>query len=97
MSLGQSTTVTLNSSGQIGLVVFDANAGTEIDVLAVSDSMSACLLHLFDPHGIELDTSTCLGTGSLSPVLLPTTGTYTLGIESGNGTGGTVSLSLYGD
>ena len=82
-TLGGSATVSLGTAPKIGLLLFDANQGQRI-TLQWTSGISPCTLYLIAPGGAQLASSGCTsgsGSTSLGSTLLPTSGTYTIGIE----------------
>src|SRR5437868_6086559 len=92
------------NAGQIGQLIFDANAGDFVHIVAVNGNFAAvngnfgrCAMHLFDPRGNDTNPSSnvngCSPSGDLfSFAPLPYSGTYTLQVEPQSA--GSVSLSL---
>lgn len=83
--VGGSTTVSLGVASQIAIVLFDAAEGSRVNVQTTSSTLSPCSIYLFGPYGQQLVTNTCNGSSTTwaSPVL-PSTGTYSIGIATGS-------------
>ena len=96
ISFGGSQTVSL-SAGQIGMLLFDGAPGQGTSLqLSSSSFTSSCNLYIFSPLGTQLVTSGCTGTSSyVSSMLLPISGTYTIGVEPS--TSGSITVGLTQD
>jgi YD repeat-containing protein len=95
-SFGNSQPVSL-AAGKIALLLFDASAGQGASLQLSGSTFSSCTLYIFSPAGIQLTSSGCTNATTLvSSVGLPSTGTYTIGIDPGAGAG-SISVSLAGD
>ncbi len=97
VSLGISTVVTIPTSGNIGMLVFNGAVGQLINLQITNSTFTACLNYsILKPDGSQLTTGkTCGTTGTLQGISLPLAGTYTaLIFPSSGGTGSaTVTLS----
>ncbi len=91
---GTSTNMALSSPGKIGLLVFDAAAGQRVGFQWTS-TLSVCSIFLFAPNGASLPISSSCQSGStgIGNVLIPSSGTYTIGVDGGSSTG-TLNLQL---
>lgn len=88
-AIGSSQTVSLPTANTIGLLLFDGTQGQQVS-LAMSNSTfgSTCNLYLFAPDTTQLVRSNCYAASTTpDSVVLPTTGTYTIGIEPITSTG----------
>ena len=94
MSVNSTQSVSVNTAGTIGLMLFDGTEGQNLTVLANNSSFGSCNLLLIDPMGTQVSSTGCTGSSnSLGPVTLAYTGTYTIGIDP-HGTTGAVSISV---
>lgn len=95
-SFGNSQTVSL-SAGKIALLLFDASAGQGASLQLSGSTFPTCTIYIFGPNGSQLTSSSCTSSTTLvSSVGLPSTGTYTIGIDPGTGAG-SISVALDGD
>jgi YD repeat-containing protein len=93
---GGSQPVTLASS-KIGLVLFDGIAGQRVSVGMSGSTFSSCSLYLVGPNNSTVATTSCTaGNTNLPSTYLPTSGTYTIGIDPGSSSG-SLTVTLVGD
>lgn len=100
MSIGASSNVSINTLGNIALVVFDATAGQRLSAYMSNFGNGYWYFAILNPDSSILTSYVYLGTltsAFLDPVSIPLTGTYTVEVvRSVNGsTGGTGTVSLY--
>jgi YD repeat-containing protein len=89
------------SAGSIALLIFDATAGQTVNVQVAiqGQGFSACVFYLIAPNGSQLFPTTpgsqlpCSAEGN-TDIALPLTGTYTVGLDTNSGTGGTALVTL---
>jgi len=87
-SLGSPATVSIGTSGKIGLLLFDATAGQSVSLSLSGSTFSTCSLYLLGPTQVQLQSTLCTsGWPFIDSTNLPTTGTYTIGIDPGTATG----------
>jgi len=93
-SLGASATVS-GTAGKIGLLLFDATAGQSLSLSLSESTFSTCTLYIFGPTQSQLQASACTSfIAFVEDTNLPSTGTYTVGIDPGTSTGSlTVKLN----
>jgi YD repeat-containing protein len=93
---GGSQAVTLASS-KIGLVLFDGMAGQRVSVGMSGSTFSSCNIYLVGPNNSTVATTSCTaGNTDLPSTYLPTSGTYSIGIDPGSSSGG-LTVTLVGD
>jgi RHS repeat-associated protein len=97
ISLGSSATVTTAAAEKVGLVIFDASGGQKLSLVLSHSTISSGLVKIFSPQGVEIATESITESEDfLSPVTLPTTGTYTMLVAPQTpSTGGSVKLTPY--
>ena len=94
ISVGGSTTVTINTAGQIGLLVFDATKGQQVSMAANNVTISCMNFAILNPNGSQLvSAGTCGSNGSINNQTLPATGTYTILVTSGSSGSATINLT----
>jgi YD repeat-containing protein len=87
-TLGSTVTLSIGTSNQIGLLLFDATAGQKLTLSLSSGSFASCSLYVIAPDASQIASASCLSSTSyVNPVSLPTTGTYTIGIDPQGSTG----------
>ncbi len=94
-TIGTAATVSIPTAGQIGLVIFDGTGGQKVDLFKTGLSgLSSCNLYLIAPNGSQIFVdNNCSSNLSPTPVTLPTTGTYTVGVEP-SGTTGSITITV---
>jgi YD repeat-containing protein len=95
-----SVTMTLGAPHKIGLLVFDGNPGQRLNLQWTSTipSSTAGTVYVFGPNGTQLASGLSYQAGLSNSVLLPSSGTYTIGVDSVNGSGNiTLNLSDVSD
>jgi hypothetical protein len=86
--LGGSATVSIGSSGKIGLLLFDAVAGQSVSLSLSGSTFSTCSLYILGPTQVQLQSVGCTSSWTfIDSTSLPSTGTYTIGIDPGTSTG----------
>jgi hypothetical protein len=97
-SSGTTTTgqVLINTPGQTASILFNGQAGQLADVLLTNFNFSNVLgVSILNPNGTTLVSNVLWGASPfMSPVTLPTTGTYTLVITPQNGVTGSTSVAI---
>jgi len=94
ITVGGTTAVAISTASQIGLLLFDAAGGQQVQVQANNSSIPNCVLSLLDPFGNLLASVSCIASGALISPTLPGSGTYTIVVDTGGGAGGTVDVSV---
>jgi YD repeat-containing protein len=93
---GGSQAVTLATS-KIGLVLFDGVEGQRVSIGMSGSTFSSCNLFLVGPSNSTVATTPCTsGNTDLPSTFLPTSGTYTIGIDPGSSSG-SLTVTLVGD
>jgi YD repeat-containing protein len=93
-SVGGNATVVLGTAHKIGLVIFDGSRGERIGIQTSSGTFSTCTIYLFDPHGTQIFSGSCVGSNNLLTIpVLSMNGTYAIGIDPGASTG-SVSVAI---
>lgn len=94
MNYGDSRSVSITTSGKIGLVVFDGALNQRTSVKAVPGPNST--VTVYKPDGSTMTSrSTGIFTILLEPGYLPIAGTYTINVDPVLTATGTVTLTLY--
>ncbi len=100
---GESRTVTVNTSGHIGLLLFDGTAGQKVSVFSISNTWTGCpavrpyLITIYAPDA-SLVKSIGNGCGTetfMDQERLPLTGTYTLMIDPNGSNVGSATVTVY--
>jgi hypothetical protein len=86
----------IGTPGQNGEVTFDGTAGQRVSVTASGVTISSSVVYLRRPDGSTLGSPISIGTsgGFLSPLTLPTNGTYSVYVDPYGAATGDVSLHL---
>jgi YD repeat-containing protein len=94
MSMGGSYTGTIVNGGDIGIVLFSATAGQQINLLVNGSSIASATVSILGPGGSSLEQA-MIGVGGtvLDSISAPTSGLYTILVAS-NGATFTGSLTL---
>ena len=94
ISMGGSYTGTIVNGGDIGLVLFTATAGQQINLLVNGSSIASATISILGPGGSSLEQA-MIGVGGtvLDSISAPTSGIYTVLVAS-NGSTFTGSLTL---
>jgi YD repeat-containing protein len=100
MSLGKTSTLGIQTAGDVGLMIFDETSGHRVSLAANNSTFATCglTLSILSPSNLTVDTAqNVCSTGFLSTPVLTENGTYTIFAKTSTGTGqtGTVALSLY--
>lgn len=96
MTPGSSETVTLSTSGKIGLIVFEGEAGKRASVKTTSCSITSTKIAILQPNGVQLSYGNSnVGGGFMSTPVLPVTGTYTILVDPDATYTGSVTFTLY--
>ena len=92
---GSSVAVTLSTPGQNGTLTFSGTASQPVTVRVTGNTMGSVTVKLLSTNGTTvLATSTSsAGSFNLSPVTLPSTGTYTVSIDPGGANTGTMNVA----
>ena len=94
---GGSTTVTISTPGDIGLLAFDGTKGQQVSVNLTSGTFSSCIVvSILNPNNSVLaSTNLCGSSVFIDSTTLPLTGTYTIYINPQSTATGSVTVSLY--
>lgn len=98
VGVGSTITVTLGTTNQIGLVVFDGTAGQSVNISAANKTISAWTdIIVYTPTGSTLTSLTVTGsTGFLGTQTLPIAGTYTILVHPETAATGNIDLTVAG-
>jgi YD repeat-containing protein len=99
ITMGGSQLVTLGSggNGKIGMLLFDGVAGQNISIQLSGSTYSYCLLYLEAPDNTRVYYYSCSATTTSIPsVTLTKDGTYTIGIDPGTNSAGSINIGLTG-
>jgi len=95
LSSGNSQTVNINSSGKIGMFLFEATAGQRAAVKVTSSSITSTQLSIHGPNG-NLASWTYVGsTGFLDTPVLATNGTHAIVVDPNSTYTGSITFTLY--
>jgi uncharacterized protein YhfF len=99
---GPPVTVTFGTPGQNARLTFDGSAGRRVSLAVSNVSIGSSLLggarvSILKPDGTELVTPITVGTsgGTIDPVTLPVTGTYTVVVDPIGSATGSATLTLH--
>jgi YD repeat-containing protein len=96
---GTSATMSITSSGKIGMVIFDATAHTRVSAVVTSSSVGSCSsgsMGLFRPEGpLFTHGDLCANNSIIGPLTVPQTGTYALVADPSGSTTGNVTVTPY--
>ncbi len=97
-ALNESTAAEITKAGDVGLKLFDGEAGQKV-VFTLSESTFSGSVSIWGPRGTEVPGGATSfsksGGGIVEPITLPWAGTYTALIQSGEGQTGSVKLTAY--
>jgi YD repeat-containing protein len=95
-NFGSTTTVSIASSGGLGLLIFDGVAGHSVSLSTSAPAFNgACTLQLYNPDYTPLGSSaSCSAATFIDSQKLPTTGTYTVLITPSSGVTGSVAVTV---
>ena len=95
MAYGGSQTVAITTSGKIGLIVFDGEAGQRVSLKVNTSTIASCLLKISNPNGTTLASITANTSGGfMDTPLLPATGTYTILVDPDSTNTGSINFTL---
>jgi YD repeat-containing protein len=96
MSIGQSKTVVIANAGKKAMILFDGAAGQRISAQLKAVTINSGSVSILRPDGSALGDSAGLTTsGSFIDALsLPLTGTYTIFVNPGSSSKGTLTVGL---
>lgn len=101
MSIGQTSTLGIQTAGDIGLMLFDGTSGHRVSLVANNSTFANCALTLsiLSPSNLTFTSSSAedlCSNALLSTPVLTENGTYTIVAQPGvDGQTGTAALSLY--
>jgi YD repeat-containing protein len=96
IAFGTTQTVSLPSS-KIAALLFDGTAGQGVSLQLSGSTFSACSISLYAPNQNQLTEKNCTNVNNSVPsISLPSTGTYTIGIDPGSSSG-SITISLTQD
>ena len=88
-------TITVSTPGKIAIVTFDANAGTQAEILLTESTIASGVMRVFYPDGSAMPaTSFGAGGGYWPVVTFNVTGTYTIAIDPDASYVGSVKLHI---
>jgi hypothetical protein len=95
---GTPITVTTTTAGQNARYTFSGTSGQQASVSMSGSTYPGCLAlttSILKPDGTSLgSTSICSSAGSLGPLTLPSTGTYTVQVDPAGTNTGSVTITL---
>jgi len=95
-AVNTTSTVHIGTPGQNGAVTFDGTAGQRVSVTASGVTISSSTVYLRRPDGSTLGNPIQIGAsgGFLSPLTLPSNGTYSVAIDPNGAATGDMSVHL---
>jgi hypothetical protein len=94
-SIGGGTVAVPLSAGQNGTLTFSGTASQQVTVRMTSNTFGSVTIRLLKPDGSQLTTRTSSASGfNLTTQTLPTTGTYTIVIDPGGASVGSISVAV---
>ena len=92
---GSSATLTTTAPGQNAQATFTGTASQQITVHVTGNSMGNVTVKLLNPSGTQITSTTSSGSSfNLSTQTLPTTGTYTIVIDPGGSSIGSITVNV---
>jgi YD repeat-containing protein len=92
---GASATLTTTAPGQNAQATFAGTASQQVTVHLTSNSMGSVTVKLLNPAGTQLTSTTSSGSSfNLSTQTLPTTGTYTIVVDAGGTSIGSITVNV---
>lgn len=92
---GSSATLTTTTPGQNAQATFSGTSGQQVTVRLTSNSMGSTTVKLLKPDGSQLTSATSSASSfNLATQALPTTGTYTITIDPGGTSVGSITVSV---
>ena len=96
MNSGDSQTVTLSTSGKIGMILFEGTAGQRAGIKATSSSITSTHFSILRPNGVEISNGTIItGGGFVDTPQFNSTGTYAIVVDPNSTYTGSVTFTLY--
>jgi hypothetical protein len=92
---GSPATLTTTAPGQNAQATFSGTASQQVTVHLTSNSMGSVTVKLLKPDGTQLTSTTSSASSfNLSTQTLPTTGTYTIVIDPGSTSIGSITVNV---
>ena len=97
MSAGGSQTVTISTSGKVGMVLFEAVAGQRASIKVTSCTFSHTFINIYQPNGLlhDLGSATSGSSGFMTTTLFTSTGTYAILVDPLSTNTGAITFTLY--
>ena len=96
LTSGNSQTVTLSTSGKIGMILFEGSAGQRAGIKATSSSITSSRFSVKQPNGDEISAGSIItGGGFLDTPTFGITGTYAIVVDPDLSYTGSVTFTLY--
>ena len=95
MTIGTSRTVTIGTSGKVGLVLFNAVDGQQVSFTVSNSTIPSGLITIYRPDAQALAAFSVASNTFLDSVTLPVTGTYTILIDPSSTNTGSLTLNSY--
>jgi YD repeat-containing protein len=95
MTIGTSRTVTIGTSGKVGLVLFDAVDGQQVSFTVSNSNIPSGLITIYRPDAQPVAAFSVANNTFLDSVRLSTAGTYTILIDPASTNTGTLTLNSY--
>jgi hypothetical protein len=98
MSIGGTSTLTINTATKIGLMLFDGTANQRVSLSYASNTIAIGAMTLISPNGTVIfapGSGYFFTSGFVEPLRLPATGTYTIVVDPENTNTGSMPITLY--
>lgn len=97
MTSGNSQTVTISTSGKVGMILFDAVAGQRASIKVTNCTLTSTFINVYQPSGLLLNmgSATSGGTPLLTTSLFTSSGTYAILVDPFSTHTGAVTFTLY--
>ena len=98
VAIGESFTAAINTAMKIGLIVFDGNRGQRVSMTVNDVTIHSGRISIRSPDGTTLASDQIIAAGFdlfIEPAMLPMAGTYTVIIETGDSSTGSLTFRLH--
>ncbi len=93
---GTAVPVTITTPGQNATLTFSGTAGQRVSLGLSANTMCVVTVTLRTPDGTPLGSKgTCISSNFIDTMVLPVTGTYSIGVDPSGAVIGSVTLTLY--
>lgn len=97
MTSGNSQTVTISTSGKVGMILFDAVAGQRATLKVTNCTIGSAFINVYQPNGVMLTLggATSGATPTITTSLFTSSGTYAILVDPMGANTGAVTFTLY--